>query len=160
MSRRIKVKNCHSPCHQVVFRNGSKLFHAFSPGLSIYREIRVFPRAVGNTGKYREIGNQWAHNYGWQALWLGVLTKSKYTEVSVHYCLYKQQPSTSIANFTLPQIHYGSDNIYILFGIPSEPQLLSLNMSPTCSMGLITSATAMLIMSSACLESWITSKAL
>ena len=25
------------------------------PGLSINREIRVFPRAVGNTGKYREI---------------------------------------------------------------------------------------------------------
>ena len=52
-------------------------------GLSIYREIRVFPRAVGNTGKYREIlgntgkyreiGNQWAHKiYGWQTLWLGV----------------------------------------------------------------------------------------
>ena len=44
----------------------------FVAGLSIYREIRVFPRAVGNTGKYREIpgnigkyreiGNQWAHN--------------------------------------------------------------------------------------------------
>ena len=39
------------------------------PGLSIYREIRVFPRAVGNTGnyreilgitgKYREIGKRW-----------------------------------------------------------------------------------------------------
>ena len=29
------------------------------PGLSINREIRVFPRAVGNTGKYREIpGNR------------------------------------------------------------------------------------------------------
>ena len=28
-------------------------------GLSIYREIRVFPRAVVNTGKYREIlGNR------------------------------------------------------------------------------------------------------
>ena len=25
------------------------------PGLSIYREIRIFPRAVGNTGKYWEI---------------------------------------------------------------------------------------------------------
>ena len=25
------------------------------PGLSINREIGVFPRAVGNTGKYREI---------------------------------------------------------------------------------------------------------
>ena len=25
------------------------------PGLSLNREIRVFPRAVGNTGKYREI---------------------------------------------------------------------------------------------------------
>ena len=29
------------------------------PGLSMNREIRVFPRAVGNTGKYREIpGNR------------------------------------------------------------------------------------------------------
>ena len=24
------------------------------------------------SGKYREIGKQWAHNYGWQTLWLGV----------------------------------------------------------------------------------------
>ena len=73
--------------------NGSPFDHGDNEsGLSIYREIRVFPRAVGNTGKYREIpgntgkyreilgntgkyreiGNQWAHNYGWQALWLGV----------------------------------------------------------------------------------------
>ena len=33
------------------------------PGLSINREIRVFPRAVGNTGKYREIGNPCPHNF-------------------------------------------------------------------------------------------------
>ena len=33
------------------------------PGLSINREIRVFPRAVENTGKYREIGNPCPHNF-------------------------------------------------------------------------------------------------
>ena len=33
------------------------------PGLSINREIRVFPRAVGNTGKYRKIGNPCPHNF-------------------------------------------------------------------------------------------------
>ncbi len=40
--------------------NGSPFDHGDNEsGLSIYREIRVFPRAVGNTGKYREIpGNK------------------------------------------------------------------------------------------------------
>ena len=70
-----------------------------------------------------------------------------------------RQPSTSIATLLYHKFIM-SVITYLLFGIHSEPQLLSLNMSPTCSMGLITSATAMLIMSSACLESWITSKAL
>ena len=36
---------------------------SISQGSGKYREI------LGNTGKYREIGNQWAHNYGWQILW-------------------------------------------------------------------------------------------
>ena len=44
---------------------------------------------------------------------------------------------------------------YSLFGIGSEPQLLAMNMIPTCCGDLITSATARLITSSAVL---ITSK--
>ena len=37
----------------------------------------------GNTGKYREIGNQWAHNCGWQILWPVLRTKANYSEVTV-----------------------------------------------------------------------------
>ena len=48
------------------------------PGLSINREIRVFPRAVGNTGKYREIGNPCPHNLLniVTFTWLGIICSS------------------------------------------------------------------------------------
>ena len=54
MIERATVLRCENVNNQTV------ILH---PGLSINREIRVFPRAVGNTEKYREIGNPCPHNF-------------------------------------------------------------------------------------------------
>ena len=67
--------------YRVVNLPGNK---SISHGIGKYWEL------PGNTGNYREIGNRWAHNCGWQILWPGVWTRVNYTQLAVEYLFTKQ----------------------------------------------------------------------
>ena len=100
----------------------------------------------------------------YNGLFFEVWTKANYTEVTVEYLFTivtnnSRQPSTSIANFTWPWIHYGSDNIYITFWDTQWTPTVITEHEPYLLYWYFCHWTAMLIMSSAWLESWITSKA-